>query len=357
MRVYVFDTNGASRMTKNRLLFLAKIAISAGLIWFLFGKIDLGAAADRALSAEPLYMAVGCLLLGVQMGIGGGRWWCVMRTMKSPLNIFEAVRLFWIGNFFSQVLPSSVGGDPVRVYLAYKDGMALRVAINSVLLERIVALVSLVVLVVIVQPWFLPNLNDQDQRTVLMSLGILVASTAIGLAVLTNVDRLPARWRQYRVAHAMVNLASDTRRVFFSRKHTASILIVGVMSQINLSLVVYFLGLSLQVPASLIDYLVIMPVVVLVTTIPISIAGWGVRESAMVAALALVGVPGDGAFVLSILVGIMTVVAMMPGGMLWVLGRGRGERVSASEASDFVEAALLHDTPNAKPKGDTPLGS
>jgi len=80
--------------------------------------------------------------------------------------------------------------------------------------------------------------------------------------------------------------------------------------------------------------------VILVTTLPISIAGWGVREGAMVTAFALVGVPREGALVLSLMLGILGIVMMIPGGVLWLLRRKSGESISAADAEAAVEQEL-----------------
>ena len=71
---------------------------------------------------------------------------------------------------------------------------------------------------------------------------------------------------------------------------------------------------------SFLDCLVLIPPVVLVSTIPISIAGWGVREAAMITLLALVGVAEADAFVLSVLFGLLTFGLSLPGGIVWIIG-------------------------------------
>jgi len=70
---------------------------------------------------------------------------------------------------------------------------------------------------------------------------------------------------------------------------------------------------------SILDCMVLMPPVMLVTTLPISIAGWGVREGAMVAAFAMVGVQADDALALSFLFGVTSIIFALPGGVLWLL--------------------------------------
>jgi len=89
-----------------------------------------------------------------------------------------------------------------------------------------------------------------------------------------------------------------------------------------------------------------VPPVLLVTTLPISIAGWGVREAAMVVAFGLIGVPEDGALVLGFMIGVIGVVVGVPGGILWALSRDKGETV-LHPGAELPEAAA--DGRNGRP--------
>lgn len=327
-------------MTKNQLLVILKVAVSGGLIWFLLSSIDIGAAKDRILDADPMMILCASVVLIVQVCVAGMRWWAVMRAIGSPLPWLELTRLFWIGAFFSQALPSSVGGDPIRIYMAYKDGLPLSKAINGVMLERVVTVVGLAILAIVVQPWFLPKLDEGSRMLTVGVLGMLSAGTIVGLIVLMCLDRLPEALARFRIVRGMNALAADTRRLFINLSGASSAVFFGVLTHVNISLCVYFLALSLKVDVSWIDCMVLMPLVILVTTLPISIAGWGVREGAMVTAFALVAVPREGALVLSLTLGILAVVLMIPGGVLWLLGRKSGESISAADAEAAVEQEL-----------------
>jgi len=73
----------------------------------------------------------------------------------------------------------------------------------------------------------------------------------------------------------------------------------------------------------LLDCIVLVPPVILITTIPISIAGWGLREGAMVTLFAFVGVAQGDAFVLSILFGVVSLMLSLPAGLVWLASSGR----------------------------------
>ena len=62
----------------------------------------------------------------------------------------------------------------------------------------------------------------------------------------------------------------------------------------------------------------------------------------MVAAFALVGVPREGALVLSLATGILAIVVMIPAGLMWLVGRRKGESISAAEAQEAVEEEMAH---------------
>ena len=99
------------------------------------------------------------------------------------------------------------------------------------------------------------------------------------------------------------------------------------------------------------DCIVLFPPALLVTTLPISIAGWGVRELAMVAVFALVGVPADGASVLSILFGLLDALISLPGGVLWVLsGDKRADVIAAASAPGGKRGV----SPRQRYAGDAP---
>jgi uncharacterized membrane protein YbhN (UPF0104 family) len=79
---------------------------------------------------------------------------------------------------------------------------------------------------------------------------------------------------------------------------------------------------------SLLHFLVLVPPVLFLSMMPVSFAGWGVREGAMVAALSAVGVPAHQSLAMSIAYGLVNVVASLPGGVLWLVSRRSGEPIA-----------------------------
>lgn len=339
-------------MSKKKILLILKVMVSVGLIWFLVHSIDLGDAKARVMAADIRYFLAAFVMMTLQMGIAGARWWAVARALGKPLPLMEMTRLFYIGVFFSQALPSSVGGDPIRMYMAYKDGMPLSKAINGVMLERVVTVLALVLIVAVVQPFFLPRLQPDARSMTVLAIAALAAGGIAGTILLMVLDRVPARLNRFKIVRGLGHLAADTRAVFLSPGHAAHSLAWGVLSQVNVSFCVFLLAAGLDIPVTFFDCAVLMPPVILVTTLPISIAGWGVREGAMAWAFGLIGIPHDASVVLSVMVGVLGIVVAIPAGIIWLVSRRRGETVSVSEAAGVIEHEIEQETEAAVSRPD-----
>ncbi|MFQ5765649.1 MAG: lysylphosphatidylglycerol synthase transmembrane domain-containing protein [Rhodospirillales bacterium] len=340
-------------MSKKWLALALKFLVSGLLIWVLFANIDLGEAKARLLQADPRMLALAVGVLVVQMFIAGLRWATVLKAMGTPLPLLKATQLFYIGVFFNQALPSSVGGDAVRMYKAYREGLGLRGAINGVILERVVVVLALVGLVAATQPWFLPRVDEATRAVILPGIVLAAVGAGAGLAFLMLLDRLPEALRRWRLIRGLGHLARDARKVFLRPGALIPALAWGVATHVNVSLYAFVLAVSLDLDVTVFDCLTLIPPVMLVMTVPISIAGWGVRETAMVVLFALIGVPKEGALVLSVLFGLVGMAFAIPGGAVWLASRDKGERVVAlSPAMEGAADAPPDPTPGPTPAAD-----
>ncbi len=306
-------------MRKTWLSLAAKSVVSVGMIAWLLGSVDMAAAWGEVREvgvAAPL--GVLGLILMVQLPIGVARWWVVQAAIAAPLNAGRLARFFMIGMFFNQFLPSSVGGDAVRIYKAYRSGLTLSQAFNGVLLERAAIVLSLILLVAALQPLLAERVAAPG---LLWVFPLLAVGAVGGIVFLMVLDRLPARFRRWRVVRGLVSLAQDSRRVFLSPLWGGGGFALSLLGNLNLVLMIYVLALGMDLGIGLLDCLVLVPPAMLIGTLPISIAGWGVREGAMVASLGMIGVPAESALVVSMLFGVCALIGALPGGLLWAVDR------------------------------------
>ncbi len=317
--------------SNKRFLFFLKFACSAGLIWLIAHNIDFDDAIDRFASLTVSAIAAFLALTFLLVVNNTLRWRVVLSAIGVHLPFGKAFNFILIGLFFNQTLPSSVGGDAVRIYLAYKHGLRAGSAINSVLLERITTISGLILLVLATQPFLLARIGDNHLGLIFPALAVAAVA---GVIVLMCFDKLPNRVRHWRVAAGMSKLAEDTRKLFSTPRHSVPAIILGATGFTIISLMIFVIAESLDIAVTVLDCLVLFPPVMLITMIPISIAGWGVREGAMVVVFGFIGVPQADALVLSVLIGLLFILISLPGGLIWLVGGHRRKELTENFPPD-----------------------
>lgn len=336
-------------MIKRWLPWLVKGGISFGLIAWVLSKIDLASAWDQALGIDPAMATLAVVLMLAQVALGAVRWAMVLRALEAGFAWARTLAVYYIGIFFSIVLPGAVGGDAVRMWFSRRAGLSLATSVNSVMLERAMTVFGLVLLVCLTQPILLDRLPDLPGAWVFP---VLLAVSVLGILVLATLDKLPQSLHRWRLVRGLVLLAADTRKLFFHPGWSLSTLVVALAGHVNLSMAVYVLAAGLGLDVHALDCLVLVPPVILIMTLPISIAGWGVRETAMVTAFGFVGIPDHSALVLSVLFGIVTMVTALPGGLVFLLAGGRrieAEELAAEAAEPPPDTLVERAPPTALP--------
>ncbi|HEY9079689.1 lysylphosphatidylglycerol synthase transmembrane domain-containing protein [Magnetovibrio sp.] len=318
-------------INRHRAGLILKFVISAALVWALMHAVGGGDAVERMLDLRPEWLAVALILGFVQTVVGALRWRAVLIAIKAHLPWWQLFRFTYIGAFFNQTLPSAVGGDAVRGYMAYRSGLAMGPSVNGVLLDRIATVLALVMLVAVMTPFGVAELNVGDwfARTVWLVSVLAVA----GVATIMVLDRLPLGLRRFRLVAGLSVLATDARCMFLQPGHALHVMFWSALGHVNLSAIIFVLAMGLGVDITLVDCLLLFPPVLLAQTLPISLAGWGVREGAMVAMFALAGVGAQSALAISILYGFVMILASLPGSAFW-LAAGRK---TVEQAEAFAE--------------------
>lgn len=318
-------------ITRRRIGVFLKVVISFALVWLLLDAVGAEGAFDRLVDVHPGWLALAMGLGLVQVCIGALRWRAVLSAMETPVALAKLFRFNFIGAFFNQTLPSSVGGDAVRGYLAYKSGLKLGVAVNGVLLDRIATVLAMVLLVAAMTPIGVSSLEGGAWFA--RGVWIVLALAVGGTVAIMVLDRLPKRLHRFRLVKGLSVLAVDARRALLHPLNSFWVMVLSVIGHVNLSMLVFALAMGVAVDITPVDCLLLFPPVLLIQTLPISVAGWGVREGAMVAMFAMVGVDAQSALAMSILYGVTLALTSLPGALFWMTAGVR----SMEEAEIFAE--------------------
>lgn len=248
--------------------------------------------------------------------VQAARWRCVIQALHGDLPFPIASIAVLTSYFFNQTLPSSIGGDAFRVWKAHDAGLPLAKAVSSVVLDRVVALIGIVLLVGVSLHWTFNLIPGQAQRA---GLAIALGAALAGILLILNLRHFPQRLMRWRWMHAIPQLAEGLRRLLLEPRHGVPALSLAVLSHLALATVCFWIGTGLQVEVSLFDCLLLIPPVILVSMIPASIAGWGVREGAMIVALGFAHVPVSDALSISLVFGVVLLLSGIPGGVVWLV--------------------------------------
>jgi uncharacterized protein (TIRG00374 family) len=303
-----------------------RLAGSAALLAFLAWKTEWArvASAFAGLRAGWWLLAV-ALYAGTQV-VSSLRWGLLARPLgfRQPLGRFIAC--YYVGMFFNLVLPTSVGGDVVRAWYLDGGGGRKLPAFLSVLADRVSGLLMLIVIACLGAACSPLDLPPRVTRTVY---GV-AAAAGLGLAgllalarssVLSAQDSVPRTgWRA-----KLVKLLSAARALQAALLPRPRLLLgttlLSVAIQAANVVLLWLLGLALgaDVPASY--YWVLVPVVTLLTLVPVSVNGMGVREWGTVLMLAPLGVGPETATALAFLWFATFGVVSLGGAVPYLLGR------------------------------------
>jgi len=316
-----YGTDFMTADAKRWIGFAIKGAVTAALVWLVLRSVDLDATLARmATLSLPLFF-LAAAMFAAHCLIGGWRWTIIMGLFGRAIPVSAAIRIFFEGLFFSNALPSTIGGDVVRIYRAARFGLPTEDAVNGVLLDRITGVTALFLYVLAGLPFLLGAVPDPAVR---VGFGLLVAAGIGGLAMLYVAAWIPDRLRRWRLVAALVRLSGAARIVFLNPAVTMRVMGPALAIHMVILLSIGVLAASVGVGLDAFELLVLVPTVLLLSAVPISVGGWGLREGLMVTVLGLSGVPAEAALTLSILLGFVMIVASLPGGLMWLLsGTGR----------------------------------
>jgi uncharacterized membrane protein YbhN (UPF0104 family) len=315
--------------------FSVKAIISVLLLYLALRGVDLGSIKARLGSLDFRWMTLIFFILCAQLALAALRWRQIVVICGARLPLAAAVNYTFSGQFFNQVLPSTVGGDAVRVWLLARRGAGWPSAIYSVFTDRLVGVSVLAALVVACLPWSMTMIHDLTARAALAVIGFGALAGVMGFVMLGAMPlRLMERWWLTR------HLAVVSRLAWRLCRSVTGAQVVGLSFVIHLMTVTIVWGAAMATHAAVdfIDVLILVFPVMLIATLPVSIAGWGLRESAMVLAFSYAGLANSDGLIISILFGLVNLMVGVIGGIVWVASGYRWRSIDNIETATPADA-------------------
>ncbi len=308
------EPGGASKRS-GTISWLLRIGGTLGIFAIIARQVDV-AKVGALLGATPIWFWPPAVLLGAaQITLVAVRWQRIAVTLGTRLGGQVATRAVFVSVAINQCLPSFVGGDAYRVLAARQRGMGLESAVHSVVIDRICALVSLVLIVLASAPLLYQRVPPGPVQYGFAA--VLAAGVALLILVVGGASVLQP-FRGVALVGRIADLLDQARRVLVLDAGSPTLMAIAIVSHLIGSLALWVGAAALGAKLGALDSMLIVPWVTLTLSIPLSVAGWGLREGAMVGALSLWGIGMETAVALSILMGLVGVINGIFGMVWWV---------------------------------------
>ncbi|NPB09217.1 MAG: flippase-like domain-containing protein [Thermodesulfobacteria bacterium] len=305
---------------RKRLTFFLKLAVSVGLLAYLFRQTDFHALWQtlRHVSLPPLFVAV--FFMALFQLVSAWRWKVVAEFLGFSRSYAYFLRIYLVGVYFNTFLPGLLGGDLVRVFYLVRDGCGKSAASFSILYDRGFGLLGALFLLAVFLPLegdFLPPLA----RKVLFLFSVAFLVGTVLLAVFL-------RFLRSRISHELFQTATAVTRP----DRFALLFFLGLTVQVLYNIHVFFLGEGLGLEVAWPRYFLFVPLMGILASLPVSLGGFGVREGTLSYFLGLLGYSTEVGVALGFLVYGVNLLAGLAGWVLYLRTgseEGREERWSS----------------------------
>jgi uncharacterized membrane protein YbhN (UPF0104 family) len=279
----------------------ARLLVSIALLWLVSRYVDVGGVLQRLSELRLGWVAVGLAISLLQVGVLAWRWRFTAARLGIDLPLHDALGEYYLGILLNQLLPGGVAGDVSRAWRHARTDAPTGAAVRAVILERASAQVVMT-LVAVASVLLLPWASGA------VRLAVAVATAVLAALVADTMRRRPissdSRTGRFR---------ADARQALFAPDAFAVQLITAVLVVVSYLVVFVVAARAVGIETPLIDVLPLIAPVLMTMLIPVTVAGWGIREAAAAALWGLVGLtPEDGAAI-SVAYGLLVLVSSAPG--------------------------------------------
>lgn len=287
---------------------IIKLLLSAAIIGFIFYKFEMSSVLNTILSANIGLLVAALVMQILSQSVAAYRWSLIMGLLKFDHPFSFYFRSYFKGSLFNQVLPTSIGGDAYRIAEVSANGGLVKEAFYGVFIDRVVGLVGLLLLNLAA------NLIESNllPKEVFWSINIVLILGIVGLVVLLLIRKVTL-FDRYKITRIFYQLSNRFRFIYRTPKRISQQMGLSILTHLLSMVCIFGIGHSVGINEPLVTYLVLIPPAILLTILPISFAGWGVREGALVALFLLIGIDQTQVLAMSLLYGFILILSALPG--------------------------------------------
>lgn len=318
---------------------LVKTLVTVLLFYLLFHKMDFqqfGATLGNA-RMGVLFGSFAILWFGHYMCIF--RWRMLMRPLMPVFSLTRLFEIYCIGLFFNLTFPTAVGGDVVKMYYAGKPSRKFAQSFAATFLDRdsgMLAMMIIACLGTVLFPMKLPGIPVSlivwASFAAFVALNVVIFMPILHRFLTRLLHRIRLSGTAGRVdaiSNAFQIMGKNPRILFDS-------LLISFLNQMLVFAVTWVTAIALHIGVPFFYFVVFVPIITLITMIPITLSGTGLREYAFLSLFGAIGVAPASCLALGLLSSIMVVLSAIPGGIVYIFFRNRSDlQQMAAMETDF----------------------
>lgn len=251
--------------------------------------------------------------------IGSLRWWVLLRHTAELIRYTQVLPSYYLGVFFNNILPTTMGGDIVRtLHLSFR-GMNTKALIGSAVIDRTVGLFTILTIGLVsisLSPEVVLGRGDRLMLAGTTTLGLAGIWLLFNTHFLNLIQRLITAYQHTRVRKYLLETVQLCHSYRSARGRLLAAVTLTILMQSAVIVSYYILGKAIGITLSLFTYFGVIPLVFLAGALPVSLGGIGVREGALVGLLVAIGIDTQLAIALSLLYLFVLLVSSLPGGLV-----------------------------------------
>lgn len=301
---------------------LIRVLITLAIILFIFSKIDFAGTWQIMAGSNLIFLLISFLSFFVFTFTVALRWQIILNLYKFPVSILRAFYIYMIAFFFNNFLPSTVGMDVVRG--AYVPGRENRLpdVISSIIIERWIGLLGIIIYISVVPiiffkeidlKYFLPVSAAGITASVIFFISIVSEKVFSFFSFLFSKIKVLGLGVKINSLYNSLRIIKDHKKLFISN------LALSILIQLIIVFINYFIVLSQGLSIELKPLIIYIPLISIISMIPLTINGLGLREMAYIAFFGIA--LKEEALSLSLSYFIISVAFSLIGGIFFIFDR------------------------------------
>jgi glycosyltransferase 2 family protein len=300
---------------------LANTVLTLGLVAALVLLVDLREVMSALASIPIGLLALALLVLSADRVVMGLKWRHLVNGAGGKMRRRDAVAIYYQSGFAALILPTSVGGEVLRGLLGQRAGVPLSMLVASMVLEKLVAAVSSVILAGLAAIYIVLATSGSDDSVILLVLGstVIVAAVTILATHRGAHEWIGQRMRRWTPQRAFKTLDHLSARVVAYRERLPLLkvnLLFNLGEHVLQFLALYLLARGLGIDFGFLPFLAVTAVVMLARRTLGFLESWGLAETAVVVIYSLFGVQRELSVGLAFSLWATSIIATLPGAIL-----------------------------------------